>query len=146
MNVDTPTPLGLSHAEAEKQRKLNVLKCHASKQLDVEYKQLRRWEAMVGVPFTLDHGPHPHRNPLTSRFFSRDLDGNGTRPSIKPFPYRTCFFLLELFCLSSIFYFIFYFYFRWMGKHPIFVVNQLSHEPILISLSLSLSLSLSPFV
>ena len=61
MNVDTPTPLGLSLDEAEMQRttKHHWMSGFKVTQRGVETikkireRELRRLEAMVGVPFTL---------------------------------------------------------------------------------------------
>ena len=50
--------------------------------------------------FSLDEAEIPPATstskPFVLRSFSRDLDGNETRPSIKPFLYRTCFFTRTL--------------------------------------------------
>ena len=69
----------------------------------IREREIRCLEAMVG-----DHGPHPHRNSLTSHFFSRDLDGNETRPSIKPFPLQNMCFTRTL---QLKFYFILVYFF-----------------------------------
>ena len=61
MNVDTPTPLGLSLAEAEKQRTTKhprMLGFKATRRgvetiKKTRERELHRLEAMVGVPFTL---------------------------------------------------------------------------------------------
>ena len=124
IHLCTLMPLGLSLEEAEMQRttkRPQMLGFKSSRRGAENIKKIRehelgRLEAMVGVPFTWDHGPHPHHNPLTSRFSSRDLDGNEIRPC---FLYRTCLlFFLELFSLNSIFIL---FLLSMMGKHPIFL-------------------------
>ena len=94
MNVETPAPLSLSLFEAENQRTtkrprmpcLKVTRCvEAIKK--IRECELHCLEAMVGLPFTLGPKGHTHiENPLTSCSFLRDLDGNETRPSKKPFP------------------------------------------------------------
>ena len=61
MNVDTPTPLGLSLDEAEMQRTTKRPRMSGFKAIrrgeetikKIRERELRRLEAMVGVPFTL---------------------------------------------------------------------------------------------
>ena len=90
------------------------------------------WKPWLGYLLHQDHGSHPHRNPLTSHFFLRGLDGNETSFSTKSFPlsnmlhYNMFCTILEFFLLK------FYFYFILMIGYliPYFIVHQLSHGPI----------------
>ena len=99
MNVVTLTPLGLSLDEAKMQRTTKrpwMLGFKTTRRgvetiKKIRERELRQLEVMVGVPSTLGPwGATSTSNPLNSHFFSRDLDGNETRPSIKSFHCRIC--------------------------------------------------------
>ena len=91
MNVGTLAPLGLSIVEAENQRTTKHPQILGFKetQLCVEaIKKIRERElhcpqVVVGVPFTMGPWATTASKPLTSCFFSKDLDGNETRPNTK---------------------------------------------------------------
>mgnify|MGYP007129902953 CR=1 FL=1 len=69
MNVDTPTPLGLSLNKAEMQRTTKRPRMSSFKATrrgvetikKIRECELHHLEAMVGVPLHWDHGPHSHR-------------------------------------------------------------------------------------
>ena len=113
MSVDTLALLGLSLEEVEIQRTtkrprmlgFKTSQRGVEKIKKIRERELRRLEAMVGVPLTWGPRATSTWQPFDPCFSSRDLDGNEIRPSITSFHCRTCSFrtilyLILIFLLS----------------------------------------------